>query len=121
VASIKPNNLVSGGGKAGPSGGVVRFTAGKVAGTATTRTIILAAYHLTEYQLSGGPGWLDNDRFDIEGRAATPTGEEQLRAMLLYRCEHRGRQGVPEAVFQLSYYRPLRRKVGRLESVRYPI
>jgi uncharacterized protein (TIGR03435 family) len=42
----------------------------------------LAAYHLTEYQLSGGPGWLDNDRFDIEGRAATPAGEEQLRAML---------------------------------------
>ena len=82
MASIKPNNVVSGGGKAGPSGGVVRFTAGKVAGTATTRTIILAAYHLTDHQLSGGSGWLDNDRFDIEGRAATPIGEDQLRAML---------------------------------------
>jgi uncharacterized protein (TIGR03435 family) len=82
VASIKPNNAVSGGGRAGPSGGSLRYMPGRVVGTVTARRIITEAYHLTDYQLSRRPGWFDNDRFDIEGRASTPVDENQLRPML---------------------------------------
>lgn len=84
VVSIKPNNTSpSGAGKAGPDGGIVRFTPGRVVGTkASTRRIILAAYRLTDHQLSGGPGWLDNDKFDLEAKAAMPANEDRLRLML---------------------------------------
>jgi uncharacterized protein (TIGR03435 family) len=51
-------------------------------GTVTARDIVLEAYHLTDYQLSGGPDWFDNDRFDLEAKAATPADENQLRLML---------------------------------------
>jgi uncharacterized protein (TIGR03435 family) len=44
--------------------------------------IILEAWHLHDYQLSGGPGWLATDLFAIEAKTEKPVGEEQLRLML---------------------------------------
>jgi len=43
-----------------------RFTAINV----PARTIISWAYQLQEYQVIGGPAWLDSDRFDISAKAA---------------------------------------------------
>lgn len=43
-----------------------RFTAINV----PARTIISYAYQLQEYQVLGGPAWLDSDRFDISAKAA---------------------------------------------------
>jgi uncharacterized protein (TIGR03435 family) len=64
VSSIKPN-------KSGRTetdyqpvvGG--RFTAGNV----TLKTLIIIAFHVTDFQLSGGPGWMDSDRFDVSAKA----------------------------------------------------
>jgi len=82
VASIKPNNSPPGG-RGGPVGGSVRFTEEGVVGRkATLRRIIQAAYRLTEYQVSGGPGWLDSDTFDVEAKTETPANKDQLRQML---------------------------------------
>jgi uncharacterized protein (TIGR03435 family) len=80
AASIKPN-------KSGDCshGCGLRFLPGIVAsfpGGASPRQIILAAYHLSPYQLSGGPDWLDSDMFDLEARAETPVDENGLRLML---------------------------------------
>jgi len=44
--------------------------------------IIRTAYGLPEYRLSGGPGWLDETRFDIQAKAAGPATAEQLMQML---------------------------------------
>lgn len=63
----------------------MRFTPGMVSsfpGGATARAIVMAAYHLSPYQLSGGPGWLDSDMFDLEAKADPPVDESQLRLML---------------------------------------
>lgn len=91
AASIKPNTFRGGGRGAegglippGANSGDLRFTPGRVAaGPAgvTVRKIILEAFHLTEYQLSGGPGWLDSDRFDLQAKAEG-ANENQLRQML---------------------------------------
>jgi uncharacterized protein (TIGR03435 family) len=79
AASIKPNNVSAVGGREGG----LQFAPGGVAGTnLTVRRIILEAYHLRYQQLSGGPGWIGSDRFDLEAKVATPIDQDQLRLML---------------------------------------
>ncbi len=66
VASIKPNK--SGDGRVMLSvqpGG--RFTATNV----TLRMMIRNAYQLQEFQITGGPSWISDDRFDIVAKAET--------------------------------------------------
>jgi uncharacterized protein (TIGR03435 family) len=104
AASIKPNNSVDGAGRAGPSGGFLKYPPGRVLGTATARTIILEAYHLTEHQLSGGPGWLENDKFDLEARAATPADKDQLRLMLQTMLAERFKLAVRHETKEMPVY-----------------
>ena len=66
VASIKPNK--SGDGRVMMSvqpGG--RFTATNV----TLRMMIRNAYQLQEFQITGGPSWIADERFDIVAKAET--------------------------------------------------
>src|SRR5579884_2169493 len=64
VASIKPSNSdvhrVS-----------VMFAPGGrfVATNLTVKMLMRNAYKLQEFQISGAPGWMDSDRFDIEAKA----------------------------------------------------
>src|SRR5262245_40751857 len=64
VASIKPNksgdNRVSIGGGAGG-----RFVATGV----PLRLLMTVAFRVRDFQVSGGPGWSQTDRWDIEARA----------------------------------------------------
>jgi uncharacterized protein (TIGR03435 family) len=62
----------------------VSKTPGRFVGTnAIARLLIREAYGVKDYQVSGGPGWLGSDRFDVEGKAADgAAGDAQLRAML---------------------------------------
>ncbi|HYW48468.1 MAG TPA: TIGR03435 family protein [Bryobacteraceae bacterium] len=47
----------------------------------TMKQIIAGAYNVGDYAISGGPGWLDSDRFDIVAKAAPGTSEDNLRLM----------------------------------------
>jgi len=40
------------------------------------------AYRLKDYQITGGPKWLDHDRYDINARAAGPVNSPELLLML---------------------------------------
>jgi uncharacterized protein (TIGR03435 family) len=53
-----------------------------VAANAPLRSIILMAYQLRPYQLIGGPGWLDSDRFDVNARAPAQAPASDLLLML---------------------------------------
>ena len=71
VASVKPNNSGERGSRLGmsPNG---RMTATNV----SLKQLILNAYNLRDFQVTGGPNWLDVDRFDISatvGHAIQPT------------------------------------------------
>jgi uncharacterized protein (TIGR03435 family) len=55
-----------------------RFTATNV----TLRALIENAYQLQESQVSGGPDWLDRDRFDISAKAGGDPSPNQFFAML---------------------------------------
>ena len=39
---------------------------------ASLRNLISYAYNVRPFQISGGPKWIDTERFDIEARVATP-------------------------------------------------
>jgi uncharacterized protein (TIGR03435 family) len=95
VASIKPNTTGAGGGANFQPGG--RF----IARNATLRVLIAIAFGdpvaLYASRMTGGPSWVDNERFDVEARAAAEfpeiasgrggaaTGNAMLRALLVDR------------------------------------
>jgi uncharacterized protein (TIGR03435 family) len=85
VASIKPNKTnccVSGGvGNGGSSNRDV-----------TLKMLMATAYRVQEFQISGGPGWVGSDRFDVEAKAEDPkAGFDELRLMLQSLLEDRFR------------------------------
>ncbi len=85
VASVKPNtaghNLVM---IRPPVGG--RFTATN----ARLKMLIGLAYNVQNFEISGGPGWVDSDGYDIEAKAAdSKIGMDQLRPMLQTLLENR--------------------------------
>jgi len=98
VASIKPN-------ASGDSGGGLNFLPGGrfVARNVTPRALIRAAFgdpvQLDSSRMSGGPSWIDTDRFDVQARAAAEfsdltfsggysvTGAAMLRALLAERFQ----------------------------------
>jgi uncharacterized protein (TIGR03435 family) len=114
VASIKPNN-------SGAMGESVRFfpPSGRVTMTnVTVRRLILNAYQLQDQQLSGGPGWIDSEHFDIvansEAANLTPRDRwKMIGALLVERFKlkvHSEAREIP--VFALV----LARSDGRLGS-----
>jgi uncharacterized protein (TIGR03435 family) len=88
AASIKPSEagtfgtrIMLGGGAGG------RFSASGM----TIRQLIVQAYGLMDFQITGGPGWITSDRYDIEatpGAGITPT-QQQNREMLQSLLEER--------------------------------
>jgi uncharacterized protein (TIGR03435 family) len=48
----------------------------------TVNVILRQAYGLEHYQITGGPAWLDTDRFDIEAKAEGEPTKAQMMAML---------------------------------------
>lgn len=76
VVSIKPNR----------SGCCPVFGVGNGAGGGkyvTLKMLIALAYRVQQFQISGGPTWIDSDRFDIEGKVEDPKADfDQLRLML---------------------------------------
>src|SRR5688572_17405475 len=90
VASVKPNAKTFsehflGGGEA--FSGMRTLPNGTLqASWIDLRGLIRRAYDLRPYQLEGGPGWLDTDKFDImarAGRDATPAEPNSMLRSLL--------------------------------------
>jgi uncharacterized protein (TIGR03435 family) len=78
VTSVKPNHTgcctTWGAGNRGGGGG------GK---NVTLKELMGFAYRLQQFQISGGPRWINSDRFDIEGKAVGPTTDfDKVRLML---------------------------------------
>ncbi len=100
VTSVKPNHTgcctTYGAGKGGSGGQNV-----------TLKILIAFAYRLQQFQVSGGPRWIESDRFDVEGKAEDPRADpEQLRLMLRSLFEDRfklkvHRETKPSAVYAL--------------------
>jgi uncharacterized protein (TIGR03435 family) len=75
VASIKPSSEL-------------RFMAirplpgGRLTATAPVKLLIQNAYFLQDFQIVGGPSWIDSDRFEIDAKAEGNPTRDQLFRML---------------------------------------
>jgi len=76
VASVKPN-------KTGVRGGRLNTDPGRLTITnIPLRTCIKAAYGVQDYQLSGGASSIEDEHYDIDAKAESPVGDDQLMLML---------------------------------------
>lgn len=69
------------------------------AGNVTLRTLIEDAYGMKPFQLTGGPRWIDQDRFEVLARGDKSASPDQVRLML---------QALLQDRFQLSLRRETR-------------
>ncbi len=105
VAVIKPA-------RAGAQGNFFEIPPGGERFTATNaplRVLIMMAYGVADWQVSGGPGWMNSKYFDIEAKPEHPTSREQifqmLRSLLSDRFQvklHRETREVPRYVLTES-------------------
>jgi uncharacterized protein (TIGR03435 family) len=104
AASIKPTAIAPGG-REGIRGGTLRYTLGRVVGrNVSAWRMILEAYHVPQYQLSGGPGWLESERFSVEATTPFPADQTQLRMMLQTLLGKRFKLVVHREVREMSAY-----------------
>jgi uncharacterized protein (TIGR03435 family) len=84
VASIKPSALPGRGMiRLGPQGGPGSGDPGRVTYTfSTIRDLMVDAYSVKRSQISGGPNWLDSERFDIVAKVPAGATKEQVKIML---------------------------------------
>ncbi len=70
VASVKPNHSVS-------SATIVNTPPGGfTARGATARFLLSFAYHVREFQIIGGPGWINSEKYDIDAKGEVSGGDE---------------------------------------------
>jgi uncharacterized protein (TIGR03435 family) len=78
VVTLKPSQAQ------GPNGGIRPAPGGEryVAQNCPLRLMITVAYGVKGSQITGGPGWIDTDRWDMNGKAEKPSTIHELREML---------------------------------------
>lgn len=116
VASIKENDTGDG-----------RFSMetmpnrGFAASNVTLRALIMEAFGIQSYQITGGPEWIDSRRFDIAAKTAGPASEGELRLMVRallaerfgLRVHNERREG---AIYSLTFARTDRQLGPNLEK-----
>jgi uncharacterized protein (TIGR03435 family) len=97
VASVKPAAPVAGKSRGGNGPWGFATDPGRLHATnITLRELFRQAYHLKEYELTGGPPWIDSNAYDVDAKSATGSGRDELMLML---------RKLVAARFQLKFHR----------------
>ena len=77
VATVKPSAAGA------PGGGIRPLPGGQtyIAKNVPLRVMIALMYHVADSQISGGPDWINTERYDVEAKAEHPASLEQLHEM----------------------------------------
>jgi uncharacterized protein (TIGR03435 family) len=77
VASIKPSNSAD-------HRPLINFQNGGqlTAANVTVRRLIQLAYQIKDFQISGGPGWIGSDLYDINAKPEIPPKPDQMMVMI---------------------------------------
>jgi uncharacterized protein (TIGR03435 family) len=95
VASVKPSNA-----EPGSASGIYTGHGRLDAHNVTLKRCIMGAYGVGPHEVSGGPTWLDTDRFDILAKADRPVNDDAVLMVML--------QGLLAERFQLAVQRETR-------------
>lgn len=85
VATVKPSVLPAGNGRIrlGRQGGPGKGDPTRVTYSfSTLRDLMMDAYNVKRSQISGAPGWMDSEQFDIVAKVPQGATKEQVRVML---------------------------------------
>lgn len=97
VASVKPS-------QAPPGNSDVHEDRGRLSmRNVTLKRCIRGAYNIPETLVFGGPKWVDDERYDIQAKAASPAGDHDMMIML---------QALLADRFKLVYHRETRPTAG---------
>lgn len=108
VASIKPNTSAN---------GVATFPypfGGRITATNVNLKILIEfAYKVRNFEISGGPGWIDSDRYNVTAKAAESNiGVEQYQLMLQSLLADRFQLAVHRETKEMPVYAALPAKGG---------
>lgn len=81
VASVKVSQIGRAGGEGSRRERVDHTPASLTMRNVSLKSAIQWAFNVKQYQVSG-PGWIETERYDINGKAAGEVAEDQLRLML---------------------------------------
>lgn len=93
VATIKPNASGGGSSSTNSRNGFLLIT------NQTLRNMIQYAYNVRDFQISGGPGWMGSDRYDVAAKPENGAHDQQMKQML---------QTLLADRFQLRFHRETR-------------
>jgi uncharacterized protein (TIGR03435 family) len=100
AASVKP-------GKPGDTrGATFQFTPGGALNitNGTLRDIIETAWNVRDFQILGGPGWLNSERYDISARSSDGGGQAETRLKLQVLLAQRFRLRIHHEMRDLPIY-----------------
>jgi uncharacterized protein (TIGR03435 family) len=98
VASIKPNLSGSQAMLFLPAPG--RFDAENQ----TLQHLLMRAYDVKDFQMSGGPGWINSDHYDIQAKAEGNPSPDQMRLMLQTLLRERFKLALHRETKELPIY-----------------
>src|SRR5579864_7684865 len=77
VASVKQNT-------SGDSNRLIRPSDGRLSVTnMTLKDLLTFAYQVRDFQISGGPGWINSDHYDIEAKTDGKAAPKQMEGPML--------------------------------------
>jgi hypothetical protein len=97
VATVKPNHTSDGGVYSSFNGVTISLT------NVSLKRMIVFAYQIRDFQVTGGPNWIDSDRFDIEAKTTPDATIGQKLMMVQTLLNDRFQLALPRLVEQLRH------------------
>lgn len=118
VATVKPS-----GHPVGRDGrGVMTFEPTRASvRNASLFNLIVDAYNVQPFQVTGGPGWLDVDEFDLDARTGAPASSEQMHGMLQALLAERFHLALHREAKQMRSYALMVDKAAKLHRAVGPL
>lgn len=103
VASIKPSQILREGGRGGRRERIEAPPGSLIMGSVRFSTLVRWAYDVLDYQVTG-PGWINDERYDLSAKAADPVAEPELRKMLQSLLAERFRLTIHRQTREMNAY-----------------
>jgi uncharacterized protein (TIGR03435 family) len=98
VATIKPN-------VSGARNRMIRPSPGRLSVfNMTLKDLVRYAYQVPDFQVSGGPGWINSDQYDIEAKAEGNPNENHMKLMLRALLQDRFQLALRHETKELPVY-----------------